>query len=110
MGKRLYVGSLPFSTTEEELRSLFSACGNVESAKVIMDRYTGRSKGFGFVEMIDENGAQQAISKMNGAEVGTRKIMVSEAKPLENRAASGDGGSRGGYGADRGYSGSGNRY
>ncbi|MBI2069823.1 MAG: RNA-binding protein [Elusimicrobia bacterium] len=103
MGKRLYVGSLPFETTEDELHSLFNAVGTVESAKLITDRYTGRSKGFGFVEMADDTGAQQAIQKMNGSQVGSRKIVVSEARPLEQRSPNGNsrGGDRGGYGSRR---------
>lgn len=100
MGKRLYVGSLPFDTTEEQLQSMFTPHGTVASAKVITDRYTGRSKGFGFVEMADETAARQAIEKMNGSQIGSRKIVVSEARPMESRSNGGGsgGGSRGGYG------------
>ncbi|MBI4063037.1 MAG: RNA-binding protein [Elusimicrobia bacterium] len=100
MGKRLYVGSLPFSVTENELHSMFTAVGTVESAKLITDRYTGQSKGFGFVEMADEASAQQAIQKLNGSQAGNRTIVVSEARPLEERRPSGGGGGggRGGYG------------
>lgn len=98
MGKRLFVGSLPFDTTETQLQSLFSTYGTVESTKIITDRYTGRSKGFGFVEMADEASAQQAIQKANGSQVGNRNITVSEARPLESRSPNGGGGSRGGFG------------
>ena len=89
MGKRLFVGSLPFETTDAELQQLFSACGRVESAKVISDRETGRSKGFGFVEMATDLEAQAAVQKMNGATVGSRQIVVNEARPKEDRPRSG---------------------
>ncbi|MEK7287677.1 MAG: RNA-binding protein [Elusimicrobiota bacterium] len=102
MGKRLYVGSLPFDTTEEQLQTLFSPHGTVESAKIIMDRYTSRSKGFGFVEMADDASAQQAVQKMNGAQIGSRKIVVSEARPMESR--DNGGGNRGGFSGERKYS------
>jgi RNA recognition motif-containing protein len=85
MGKRLYVGSLPFETTEAELQEAFSACGTVESVKIISDRDTGRSKGFGFVEMTTDLEAQAAIQKMNGASLGSRQIVVNEARPQEDR-------------------------
>jgi RNA recognition motif-containing protein len=81
MGKRLFVGSLPFETTETQLQELFTSCGRVESAKVIMDKATGRSKGFGFVEMATEVEAQGAIQKLNGSALGTRSIVVNEARP-----------------------------
>jgi cold-inducible RNA-binding protein len=96
MGKKLYVGNLPFSATEQELQSKFSAHGSVESAKIIMDRETGRSKGFGFVEMADEDGAQNAINSLNGADFSGRAMIVSEARPQAPRE--GGGGGRGGYG------------
>lgn len=101
MGKKLYVGNLPFSATEQELQSKFSAHGNVESAKIIMDRETGRSKGFGFVEMADEDGAQNAINSLNGADFSGRAMIVSEARPQAPREGGGGGG-RGGYGGGRG--------
>jgi RNA recognition motif-containing protein len=85
MGKRLYVGSLPFETTEGELQEAFAACGTVESVKIITDRDTGRSKGFGFVEMSSDQEAQAAIQKMNGASLGSRQIVVNEARPQEDR-------------------------
>lgn len=85
MGKRLYVGSLPFETTEPELQEAFTACGRVESVKIITDRDTGRSKGFGFVEMSTDLEAQAAIQKMNGSSLGSRQIVVNEARPQEDR-------------------------
>lgn len=106
MGKRLYVGSLPFDTTEGQLQELFSGCGKVESSKVIMDRETGRSKGFGFIEMSTDQEAQAAIQKMNGATVGSRQIVVNEARPMEDRKGGGGGFNRGGGGRG-GYGGSG---
>lgn len=106
MGKKLYVGNLPFSATEQELQSKFSAHGNVESAKIIMDRETGRSKGFGFVEMADEDGAQNAINSLNGADFSGRAMIVSEARPQAPREG-GFGGRGGGGGGGRGYGGGG---
>lgn len=97
MGKKLYVGNLSYSITEDGLRSTFSEHGNVESAKVIMDRDSGRSKGFAFVEMSTDEEAQAAIDKLNGSEWEGRAMTVSEAKPMaprENRG--GGGGGRGG--------------
>ena len=99
MGKKLYVGNLSYSVTSSELESLFTAHGTVESAEVIMDRETGRSKGFGFVEMGSEQEAQAAISALDGQINGERAIKVNEAKPRENR---GGGGGRGGYGGGGG--------
>src|SRR6476620_2037622 len=102
MGKKLYVGNLPFSATDQSLTDIFAQCGSVESAKVIMDRDSGRSKGFGFVEMSTEAEAADAISKFNGADYEGRPMTVNEAKPMvprENR-------DRAGYAS----SGRGNRY
>lgn len=99
MGKKLYVGNLPYSTTEESLSEMFSECGSVESAKIIMDRDSGRSKGFAFVEMTSDDEAQKAISKFNGQDMGGRALTVNEAKPMaprDNRG--GGGGGRGGGG------------
>src|SRR5262245_57705315 len=105
MGKRLYVGSLPFETTDAQLQELFAACGRVESAKVIMDKMSGRSKGFGFVEMATDTEAQAAIQKFNGSTVGSRQIVVNEARPMEERKKTGgfgggrrEGGNGGGFG------------
>lgn len=110
MGKRLYVGSLPFDTTEEQLQGIFSAHGTVESAKIVTDRETGRSRGFGFVEMSDDASAAAAIQKLNGSPVGSRNITVNEARPLEPRTNGGGGGRGfGGGGGGRRFGG-GNRY
>jgi RNA recognition motif-containing protein len=102
MGKKLYVGNLGYSVSDSDLQQLFEAHGTVESAQVIMDRDTGRSKGFGFVEMKTEQEAQTAIAALNGQEVGGRSLTVNEAKPRTegNRGGSGGygrGGSGGGY-------------
>lgn len=98
MGKKLYVGSLPFDVTEDQLHSLFVECGQVVSAKLISDKYSGQSKGFGFVEMSSDAEAQDAIQKMNGKTVGTRQIIVNEARPMESRGPGGRSGGRGGGG------------
>lgn len=94
MGKKLYVGNLPFSATDQLLVDSFSQCGKVESAKVIIDRDTGRSKGFGFVEMSSDTEAAQAIAKLNGADYEGRKLTVNEAKPMAPRENRGGGGGR----------------
>ncbi len=94
MGMRLYVGNLPFGVSSEELQELFSAHGTVRSADVISDRATGRSKGFGFVEMDDENEAQAAITALNGQDHGGRTLTVNEARPRENNRGGGGGGFR----------------
>lgn len=96
MGKNLYVGGLPYSVTDEQLQELFEAHGAVESARVITDRYTGQSRGFGFVEMEAEAGAQAAIEALNGSNMGGRTITVNEARPRENRSGRGPGGGGGG--------------
>ncbi|GAB4469238.1 MAG: hypothetical protein Kow00124_04290 [Anaerolineae bacterium] len=102
MAKKLYVGNLSYGTSEGELRDLFAEFGEVVSATIITDRDTGRSKGFGFVEMDTDEAAQNAISKLNGMEVDGRKLTVSEARPRERDS----GGSRGGYsGGGGGYGG-----
>lgn len=85
MAKKLYVGNLSYSTTDASLKSAFTALGEVESANVIMDKMTGRSRGFGFVNMVNDAEAEAAITKMNGAEVEGRKLTVNEAKPLSER-------------------------
>ncbi|MEK6544673.1 MAG: RNA-binding protein [Elusimicrobiota bacterium] len=106
------MGSLPFDTTEDQLKTLFGAHGAVASVKVITDRDTGRSKGFAFVEMTEEAAAQTAIQKMNGTTVGSRSITVNEARPMEDRGGSRGGfggGGRGGYGGNGGGGGR-NRY
>ena len=107
MGKKLYVGNLSYGTTDGDLEQLFAAHGTVQSAQVIMDRDTGRSKGFGFVEMGSDQEAQAAIAALSGKEVGGRALTVNEAKPREDRG----GGGRGyGGGGGRGGSGGGRRY
>jgi len=99
MGRRLYVGNLAFNTTDAELQELFTAHGTVSSAQIITDRETGRSKGFGFVEMADDAAAQAAIDALNGTQHNGRKLTVNDAKPREQRTG---GGGRGGYGGGRG--------
>jgi RNA recognition motif-containing protein len=98
MGKKLYVGNLPFSTTDESLQEIFAQAGNVQSAKIITDRDTGRSKGFGFVEMSSDQEAADAIQKFNGAEYGGRNMTVAEARPMAPREERGGGGRGGGGG------------
>jgi RNA recognition motif-containing protein len=109
MGTKLYVGNLSFRTTSEELRDAFAAVGTVESASVIEDRDTGRSRGFAFVEMATPEEAAAAIEQFNGKDFGGRNLTVNEAKP---RADRGGGGGRGGYGGGGGrggYGGGGGR-
>ncbi len=97
MGKKIYVGNLSYSVDNEALTEMFSEFGAVDSASVIMDRETGRSKGFAFVEMSSEGDAQNAITKLNGRESGGRALNVSEAKPQAPRDSRGGGGGGGGY-------------
>lgn len=107
MATKLYVGNLPYNTSQEELRDFFVSAGEVVSATIIMDNYSGRSKGFGFVEMANEEDARKAIDELNGKSLGDRTITVQEARPQENRARSSfGGGDRSGGGS--GYGG-GNR-
>jgi RNA recognition motif-containing protein len=110
MGRKLYVGNLGFGVTDRDLSKMFEAHGTVESAQVIMDRDTGRSKGFGFVEMKTEQEATAAIAALNGKDAGGRSLTVNEAKPRTEGGRGGSGG-RGGYGGGRGsYGGGGRRY
>ena len=104
MGTKLYVGGLPYSTTEQQLSELFSQQGSVTSAKVITDKFTGQSRGFGFVEMATGEEAQKAITALNGTAMGGRTITVNEARPQEKRSGGGGGGysGGGGGGGDRG--------
>lgn len=104
MAKKLYVGNLPYSVDDEALHHHFAQFGAVDSAKVIMDRETGRSKGFGFVEMSDDSAADAAIEKGNGADLNGRAINVSEARPQAPREG---GPRRGGFGGGRGGGGGG---
>jgi RNA recognition motif-containing protein len=118
VGKNLYVGNMSFSTTEDELRELFAQYGTVTKVQLIMDRETGRPRGFAFVEMSD--GGDQAIQALNGAQLGGRTLTVNEAKPREDRGGGGGGrggyggggggGGRGGYGGGGGGGGGGRRY
>ena len=103
MGKKLYVGNLAYSVTSESLEQMFLEFGSVVSAQVIQDRDTGRSKGFGFVEMQSEDAAQQAINGMHEREVDGRSLTVNEAKPREGGCGCGGGGGRGGFGGGRRY-------
>src|SRR5436309_5801141 len=100
MGKKLYVGNLTYGVTDSALEQMFAAHGTVESAQVIMDRDTGRSKGFGFVEMKTDQEAQAAIAALNGKDSGGRPLTVNEARPKTEggRGGGGGGGGRGGYG------------
>jgi cold-inducible RNA-binding protein len=113
MGKKLYVGNLPYSATESSLTDMFSQIGTVDSARLITDRDSGRSKGFGFVEMSTDEEAEKAISEFNGKEMEGRALTVNEAKPQEPRSGGfggGGGGGRGGGGGGRGgYGGGGGR-
>lgn len=110
MGKKLYIGNLPYSTTEESLTESFSKCGNVDSVKIVTDRETGRAKGFAFVEMSTDEEASAVIQEFNGKDFSGRNIIVSEARPLEQKSGGrggfggnrGNGGGRGGFGGGRG--------
>ena len=110
MSMKLYVGNLSFNTTNQDLNDLFGAIGTVESSNIIEDRETGRSRGFGFVEMSSEAEGQAAIAELNGKEVDGRALKVNEAKP-QNRDGGGRGGNRGGgYGGNRHSYGGGGRW
>ena len=113
MAKKLYVGGLPYATTDESLKTAFAQAGNVESANIIMDRMTGRSKGFGFVQMVTDEEADKAIAMWNGKDFGGRTLTVNEARPMEDRPRrdfrSGGGNDRGGYGGGRGNGDGGSR-
>lgn len=110
----LYVGNLPYSMADQDLNELFSQIGEVQSARVMNDRETGRSRGFGFVEMADDDAGREAIEKLNGQDCNGRALVVNEARPREERPRrggfGGGGGGRGGYGGGGGgYGGGGNR-
>jgi RNA recognition motif-containing protein len=119
MAKRIYVGNLPFAATSQELESSFAQHGEVLSARIVTDRETGRSKGFAFVEMAEDEAANAAIDALNGAEYLGRTLTVNEARPREdrpagggfggNRGSGGGGGSRGGFGGGRDNGGYGRR-
>ncbi len=106
MATKLYVGNLTYQMTDQELHDLFAEAGNVSSAQVVNDRYTGQSRGFGFVEMASEDEAQQAIAAINGRNVGGRALVVNESRPREG---GGGGGNRGGGGGSYGGGGGGDR-
>lgn len=95
MGSKLYVGGLPYAATEAQLTTLFAAHGTVESARVITDKFTGQSRGFGFVEMASKEEGQAAISALNGTQMDGRPLTVNEAKPQEPRTSGGGGGGGG---------------
>src|SRR5437867_12134689 len=111
MGRKLYVGNLGYGVTDSDLTAMFEPHGTVESAQVIMDRDTGRSKGFGFVEMKSDQEAQAAIAALNGQESGGRTLTVNEARPKSEGGGGrgGSGGGRGGYGGGGGRGGHGGR-
>ena len=94
MNKKLYVGNMPYETTQDEIRVLFGQAGEVTDVTLITDRETGRAKGFGFVEMATEEGGREAIKRFNGQAMGERTLTVNEARPREDRSSSGFGGSR----------------
>jgi cold-inducible RNA-binding protein len=102
MAMKLYVGNLSFQTTSEDLQQLFAQAGTVESATVVEDRDTGRSRGFGFVEMASKEEGEKAIEQFNGTDMNGRNLTVNEARPREDRGYRGGGGGRGGYGGNRG--------
>ena len=111
MSMKLYVGNLSFNTSDQDLSTLFGEVGTVQSTNIIQDRETGRSRGFGFVEMSSKEEGQKAIATLHGKEIDGRELKVNEAKPQENRSGGGGGG-RGGYGGgggDRGGYGGGDR-
>ena len=107
MGRKLYVGNLPYSATEQSLREAFAASGTVDSVSVITDRDTGQSKGFAFIEMATDQEAQAATQAMNGQTLDGRQIKVNEAKPRETRSGGGGGGGGGRGGNSGGYGGGG---
>lgn len=114
MSKKLYVGNLPFSTTQETLKSMFASYGEVTEAVIITNKFSGRSKGFGFVTLADDTQAAKAITEMNGKDIEGRKLTVNEAKPFDPNAPrperrGGFGGGRGGFGGGRGGGFGGNR-
>ena len=116
MSFKIYVGNLSFNTSNNDLNDMFAEFGTVQSSNVIEDRETGRSRGFGFVEMSSKEEGETAISQLNGKEIDGRELKVNEAKPREDRGGSGGGGGRGGYGggggggrSSGGYGGGGSR-
>lgn len=114
MATKLYVGNLSYTTNDDQLKELFSQAGEVVSANVIIDKMTGRSRGFGFVEMADDAGAQKAVETLNGYDLDGRKLVVNEARPMAERPRGGSGfrGGRNNFGGGggRGFGGGGDRY
>jgi RNA recognition motif-containing protein len=102
MSKKLYVGNLPFSVTQEQLKEMFSSYGEITEATLVIDKYSGRSRGFGFVTLADDAAADKAIAEMNGKDLEGRALKVSEAKPMESRGGGGGGHGGGGYGGGGG--------
>ena len=106
MSKKLYVGNLPYNTTDDSLKQFFASAGDVTSANVIIDKMTGRSRGFGFVEMTNDEDAAKAVETFNGYELDGRQLVVNEARPLADRpprrSFGGGGSDRGGFGGGRG--------
>jgi RNA recognition motif-containing protein len=101
MAKKLYVGNLPYTTTEQDLRDMFSQVGEIADLAVITDRYTGQSKGFAFVEMVSDDAAAEAIAKFDGQMMDNRQLVVNEARPREDRGGGRGSGRGGGGGRDR---------
>lgn len=101
MAKKLYVGSLPYTTTEDQLKELFGQAGTVESVNIINDKFSGRSKGFAFVEMSSDEEAQQAVKMFDGQQMGDRTIVVNEARPMTERSPRPRFGGGGGFGGER---------
>ena len=110
MSTKLYVGNLSFRVSSEDLQEHFTTAGEVTSANVVMDRETGRSRGFGFVEMANEDAANSAIAQFNGQEYDGRNMVVNEARPRDDSRGGGGGGGRGGRGGGGGYGGGGGGY
>lgn len=107
MSKKLYVGSLPYSATEDQLRAIFEPYGSLESVRIIMDKFTGRSKGFAFVEFGDDAAADKAIEEVNGKDMEGRSLVVNEARPEKPRTGGFGGGGGGGRGGRGGFGGGG---
>jgi RNA recognition motif-containing protein len=105
MGKNIYVGNLPYDTTGDDLVQLFQQYGTVTSGQVIIDKFSNRSRGFGFVEMANDDEALAAIEALNGTDYGNRPLTVNEARPREDRGGGGGGGGRGGFGGGGGRGG-----
>lgn len=109
MGTKLYVGNLPYQATEDDLRSHFEQAGAVNRCDLILDKFTSKSRGFGFVEMADQQGADNAVEQLNGQEMDGRALVVNEARPREERGGGGGFGGGGGYGGGGGGGGRGGR-